>query len=70
MRLELFVLPALLLKLGIQHIISSLHAPVVDEIVRAVHQAYDDVLPGLPYAELPVIAVSGVSLAAWASTPK
>jgi hypothetical protein len=69
-RLDLFVLPALLLKLGIQHIISSLHAPIVDEIVRTVHQAYDDVLPGLPYAELPVIAVSGASFAAWASTPK
>lgn len=70
MRPEISVLPALLFKLGIQHIISSLHAPVVDEIVRTVHQAYDDVLPGLPYAELPVIAVSGASLAAWASAPK
>jgi origin recognition complex subunit 3 len=34
---------------------------VVDEIVRCVHRAYDDVLPGLPYAELPVIAISGAS---------
>ena len=68
-RLDRFVLPALLLELGIQHIISSLHAPVVDDIVRSVHRAYDDVLPGLPYAELPVIAVSGASFAAWRAHP-
>jgi len=37
----------------------------VDEIVRSVHRAYDDVLPGLPYAELPVIAISGACFAAW-----
>jgi origin recognition complex subunit 3 len=36
----------------------------VDEIVQSVHRAYDDVLPGLPYAELPVIAISGTSFAA------
>ena len=47
-----------------KHIINSLHTPVVDEIVRSVHQAYDDVLPGLPYAELPVIAISGTSFTA------
>ncbi|KAI9511375.1 hypothetical protein F5148DRAFT_1280920 [Russula earlei] len=45
----------------IEHIVGSLHAPVVDEIVRSVHRAYDDVLPGLPYPELPVIAISGSS---------
>ncbi|KAI0299346.1 hypothetical protein B0F90DRAFT_1668657 [Multifurca ochricompacta] len=45
----------------IEHIVNSLHAPLVDEVVRCVHRAYDDVLPGLPYAELPVIAVSGTS---------
>lgn len=45
-------------------IINSLQAPVVDEIIRSVHRAYDDVLPGLPYAELPVIAISGTSYAA------
>jgi hypothetical protein len=69
-RIDLFVFRPLLLKRGIQRIISSLHAPVVDEIVRSVHQAYDDVLPGLPYAELPVIAVSGASFAAWQGTLK
>ncbi|KAH9077755.1 origin recognition complex subunit 3 N-terminus-domain-containing protein [Lactarius deliciosus] len=37
---------------------SSLHAPLVDEIVRSVHRAYDDILPGLPRVELPVIAIS------------
>ncbi|KAI0252766.1 origin recognition complex subunit 3 N-terminus-domain-containing protein [Lactifluus subvellereus] len=46
----------------IQHIVNSLHAPIVNEIVRCVHRAYDDVLPGLPYAELPVVAVSGCSM--------
>ncbi|KAH9064536.1 origin recognition complex subunit 3 N-terminus-domain-containing protein [Lactarius vividus] len=45
----------------VQHIISSLHAPLVDEIVRCVHRAYDDTLPGLPRVELPVIAISGSS---------
>lgn len=47
-----------------EHIINSLHAPLVDEIVRCVHRAYDDVLPGLPRVELPVIAISGMSLSA------
>ncbi|KAN0125281.1 Origin recognition complex (ORC) subunit 3 N-terminus domain containing protein [Lactarius tabidus] len=42
-----------------EHIVNSLHAPLVDEIVRCVHRAYDDVLPGLPRVELPVIAISG-----------
>ncbi|KAH9000613.1 origin recognition complex subunit 3 N-terminus-domain-containing protein [Lactarius hatsudake] len=45
----------------VQHIVSSLHAPLVDEIVRSVHRAYDDILPGLPRVELPVIAISGSS---------
>ncbi|KAH9015607.1 origin recognition complex subunit 3 N-terminus-domain-containing protein [Lactarius pseudohatsudake] len=44
-----------------EHIVSSLHAPLVDEIVRCVHRAYDDILPGLPRVELPVIAISGSS---------
>lgn len=48
----------------VQHIVSSLHAPLVDEIVRCVHRAYDDVLPGLPRVELPVIAISGMSMSA------
>ncbi len=37
----------------------------MDEIVRSVHRAYDDVLPGLPYPELPVIVISGASCVAW-----
>lgn len=48
----------------VQHIVSSLHAPLVDEIVRCVHRAYDDLLPGLPLVELPVIVISGMSLSA------
>ena len=28
------------------------------------HRAYDDILPGLPYAEIPVIAISGTFFAA------
>lgn len=48
----------------VQHIVSSLHAPLVDEIVRCVQHAYDDVLPGLPRVELPVIAISGMFLSA------
>ncbi|KAI0279572.1 origin recognition complex subunit 3 N-terminus-domain-containing protein [Russula aff. rugulosa BPL654] len=46
----------------IEDIINSLQTPVVDEIVRSVHRAYNDVLPGLPYAELPVVAISGSSM--------
>jgi origin recognition complex subunit 3 len=48
----------------VQHIVSSLHAPIVDEIVQCVHRAYDDILPGLPRVELPVIVISGMSLSA------
>lgn len=48
----------------VQYIVSSLHAPIVDEIVRCVHRAYDDHLPGLPRVELPVIVISGTSLSA------
>jgi origin recognition complex subunit 3 len=48
----------------VQNIVSSIHAPIVDEIVRCVHRAYDDLLPGLPRVELPVIVISGMSLSA------
>jgi len=39
-----------------------LYAPAADELVRNIEDAYDGVLPGLPYPELPVFAVSGPSL--------
>jgi len=42
-----------------QAIIRDLHEPVVDAVVRHVHNAYTDTLPGLPYCEMPVIAITG-----------
>ncbi|KAI0267313.1 origin recognition complex subunit 3 N-terminus-domain-containing protein [Gloeopeniophorella convolvens] len=45
----------------IENIVNSLHAPLIEEIIRGVHRAYDDVLPGLPYPELPVLAILGSS---------
>ncbi|KAL7285667.1 hypothetical protein ACG7TL_000772 [Trametes sanguinea] len=42
-------------------ILRRLQAPVVDEVVTKVEKAYTDVLPGLPYPELPVIALHGAN---------
>lgn len=36
-----------------------MHAPVVSDIVEQIQHAYNDDLPGLPYPELPVVALSG-----------
>ncbi|KAG5639781.1 hypothetical protein H0H81_000061, partial [Sphagnurus paluster] len=41
-----------------QSIIETLHAPIVAEVVQQVHTAYDNVLTGLPYPELPVITIT------------
>ncbi|KAI0046775.1 hypothetical protein FA95DRAFT_1542047 [Auriscalpium vulgare] len=45
----------------VQSVIDALNAPIIEEIVKEVDQAYEDVLPGLPFPELPVIAISGAS---------
>ncbi|KAH9942072.1 hypothetical protein B0H21DRAFT_751611 [Amylocystis lapponica] len=45
----------------VQSIVKTLYAPVAEEAVEQVTRAYTDVLPGLPYPELPVIAVSAES---------
>ncbi|KAI6130863.1 origin recognition complex subunit 3 N-terminus-domain-containing protein [Pisolithus thermaeus] len=47
----------------IQDLTRALHAPVVDRVSELVNKSYIDILPGLPYPELPVISVStnGVS---------
>ncbi|TFY76641.1 hypothetical protein EWM64_g7371 [Hericium alpestre] len=45
----------------VQSIVKRLHAPVADEIVHQIEDAYENVLSGLPYAELPVFAVSAPS---------
>ncbi|KAI0060018.1 hypothetical protein BV25DRAFT_1828445 [Artomyces pyxidatus] len=45
----------------LQSVIDALHAPVAEQIIREVEQAYDDVLPGLPYPEIPVISIYGSS---------
>ena len=42
-----------------QNILNAIYAPVADGIVQQVETAYNDVLPGLPYSELPVISISG-----------
>ncbi|KAL4067425.1 origin recognition complex subunit 3 N-terminus-domain-containing protein [Scleroderma yunnanense] len=42
----------------IQELSRALHAPVVDKVSELVANSYVDVLPGLPYTELPVISVS------------
>ncbi|KAI8995456.1 hypothetical protein BD414DRAFT_410622 [Trametes punicea] len=45
----------------IQTILRRLQAPIVEEVVHKVANAYTEVLPGLPYPELPVIAVHGAN---------
>ncbi|KAI1792398.1 origin recognition complex subunit 3 N-terminus-domain-containing protein [Ganoderma leucocontextum] len=47
----------------IRTILETLHAPVVSDITEQVKNAYTDVLPGLPYPELPVVALSGATSA-------
>lgn len=42
-----------------QELIHALHAPIVGRVAELVNKAYTDTLPGLPYAELPVISVTG-----------
>ena len=41
-----------------QELTRALHAPVVDKVSELVANSYVDVLPGLPYTELPVIMIS------------
>ncbi|RDB19721.1 Origin recognition complex subunit 3 [Hypsizygus marmoreus] len=45
----------------IKSIIQALHAPIAADVVHQVHASYDDVLPGLPYPELPVITITNPS---------
>ncbi|KAH9910496.1 uncharacterized protein BXZ73DRAFT_58354 [Epithele typhae] len=45
----------------VRSILQALSASVVDEVAHEVIHAYSDVLPGLPYPELPVIALFGVN---------
>ncbi|KAJ8472438.1 hypothetical protein ONZ51_g8517 [Trametes cubensis] len=45
----------------VQSILRRLQAPVVEEVTTKVTRAYVDVLPGLPYPELPVIALHGAN---------
>lgn len=42
----------------VQSIIHALYAPVVADVVKQVHSSYDNVLPGLPYPEVPVISIT------------
>lgn len=39
--------------------IKLLHDPIVLEVAEKVNTAYENILPGLPYPELPVISVTG-----------
>ncbi|KAF4579567.1 hypothetical protein EYR40_000253 [Pleurotus pulmonarius] len=42
----------------IQSIVHDLKEPVVSDVVRRIEGAYEDILPGLPHAELPAISIS------------
>ncbi|KAF9467688.1 origin recognition complex subunit 3 N-terminus-domain-containing protein [Collybia nuda] len=41
-----------------QSLIRALHAPVVEQVIKKVHNSYTNVLPGLPYPELPVVCIT------------
>ncbi len=43
----------------VQSIVHDLKEPVVSDVVRRIEGAYEDILPGLPQAELPAISISG-----------
>ncbi|KIK27187.1 hypothetical protein PISMIDRAFT_8398 [Pisolithus microcarpus 441] len=58
LRLEAYSAAWLKCLTRIQELTRALHAPVVDEVSELVNKSYIDILPGLPYAELPVISVS------------
>ncbi|KZT04882.1 uncharacterized protein LAESUDRAFT_813778 [Laetiporus sulphureus 93-53] len=45
----------------VQSVVRALHEPVAAEVVKRVYNAYSDILPGLPFVELPVIAISAES---------
>ncbi|KAI0643837.1 hypothetical protein C8Q79DRAFT_1012390 [Trametes meyenii] len=45
----------------VQSILRAIQAPIVSEVATTVTGAYKDVLPGLPYHELPVVALHGAS---------
>lgn len=47
----------------VQDIIRQLHEPIVADVVRHVKGAYDGELPGLPFAEMPTICLTGESFA-------
>ncbi|KIM52561.1 hypothetical protein SCLCIDRAFT_18127 [Scleroderma citrinum Foug A] len=42
----------------VQELSRALHAPVVDKVSELVTNSYVDVLPALPYTELPVVSIS------------
>ncbi|KAI0820290.1 hypothetical protein BC628DRAFT_1413209 [Trametes gibbosa] len=43
----------------VQSILRALQGPFVEKVINKVINAYNDILPGLPYQELPVIALHG-----------
>ncbi|KAI0753293.1 origin recognition complex subunit 3 N-terminus-domain-containing protein [Daedaleopsis nitida] len=47
----------------VRGILQALNAPVVHNVVTEVVGAYDDILPGLPYPELPVVALCSANSA-------
>ena len=42
-----------------QAIVRSIHAPLANQIAQEVQSSYTGQLPGLPYPELPVVALIG-----------
>ncbi|KAF9011982.1 origin recognition complex subunit 3 N-terminus-domain-containing protein [Cyathus striatus] len=45
----------------IKDIVNALHAPLAASIAHQIHTSYSNILPGLPYPELPVICVTNPS---------
>ena len=43
----------------LEEISHAIHSPLASDIVSKIREAYANALPGLPYTELPVFAISG-----------
>lgn len=41
-------------------VIRTIHRPVATAVVDQIRTAYSNVLPGLPYLELPVVSITSV----------
>ena len=46
----------------LQAIVDSLYKPVIESVVDEIVHADDNVLPGLPYPEIPVVCLTSESI--------